>query len=102
MNTEVRIPDEIITSKILLIRGQKVMIDSDIAELYGVTTKRPESTGKYEMKIVFLLTLCLNLPEEENNVRWLHNCNHLKNLKFSSFLPKVFTEHGVHDACKCA
>ena len=32
------IPDEIITSKIYLIRDRKVMLDEDLAELYGVTT----------------------------------------------------------------
>jgi hypothetical protein len=34
------IPDEIITSKIYLIRGQKVMLDRDLAELYGVKSIR--------------------------------------------------------------
>lgn len=34
------IPVESITSRIFLIRGQKVMIDSDLAELYGVKTER--------------------------------------------------------------
>lgn len=33
------VPLEIIEKKILLIRGQKVMIDSDLAGLYGVQTK---------------------------------------------------------------
>ena len=33
-------PIELITSKILFIRGQKVIIDADLAELYGVPTKR--------------------------------------------------------------
>jgi len=33
------IPDEIIMNKILLIRGKKVMIDMDLAELYEVETK---------------------------------------------------------------
>lgn len=33
-------PLEVIERKILLIRGQKVMLDSDLAKLYGVTTKR--------------------------------------------------------------
>jgi len=33
------LPDEIIINKIYLIRGQKVMIDRDLAELYGVATK---------------------------------------------------------------
>jgi len=34
------VPMEVITSKIYLIRGQKVMLDRDLAELYGVETKR--------------------------------------------------------------
>ncbi len=34
------VPVESITSRIFLIRGQKVMIDSDLAELYGVSTSR--------------------------------------------------------------
>ena len=34
------IPDEVIMSKIYLIRGKKVMLDRDLAELYGVETKR--------------------------------------------------------------
>ena len=33
------LPDEIITSKIYVIRGEKVMLDRDLAELYGVDTK---------------------------------------------------------------
>jgi predicted XRE-type DNA-binding protein len=35
-----KIPDTIIINKILHLRGKKVMIDRDLAELYGVTTKR--------------------------------------------------------------
>ena len=38
--TGVAIPDEIVLNKIYLIRGHKVMLDSDLAELYGVETKR--------------------------------------------------------------
>ena len=34
------IPDELVLNKIYLIRGQKVMLDKDLAELYGVETKR--------------------------------------------------------------
>ena len=34
------IPQEVIKQKIYLIRGQKVMMDTDIAQLYGVKTKR--------------------------------------------------------------
>jgi len=39
-NTSSAIPDEIVMSKIYLIRGRKVMLDRDLAELYGVETKR--------------------------------------------------------------
>jgi hypothetical protein len=40
MAKEMAIPDEAIVNKIYLIRGQKVMIDKDLAQLYGVETKR--------------------------------------------------------------
>ncbi|MEA3495941.1 MAG: ORF6N domain-containing protein [Bacteroidota bacterium] len=39
MRTEITIPEEIIMSKIYLIRGQKVMLDRDLSELYEVDTK---------------------------------------------------------------
>lgn len=39
MSQSITIPDEVITNKIYLIRGQKVMIDRDLAEIYGVETK---------------------------------------------------------------
>ncbi len=38
-NNAIAIPEEVIMSKIYLIRGQKVMLDRDLAELYGVETK---------------------------------------------------------------
>ncbi len=40
MSDKISIPDEIITNKIYIIRDQKVMLDRDLAELYGVETKR--------------------------------------------------------------
>ncbi len=39
-SVQILIPEEIVMSKIYLVRGQKVMIDRDLAELYGVKTKR--------------------------------------------------------------
>ncbi len=39
MSAEILIPEEVITSKIFYIRNQKVMLDRDLAELYGVETK---------------------------------------------------------------
>jgi hypothetical protein len=40
MSKSIAVPDEVVISKIYLIRRQKVMIDRDLAELYGVETKR--------------------------------------------------------------
>ncbi len=37
---KIGIPSEIITNKIYFMRNQKVMIDSDLAELYGIETKQ--------------------------------------------------------------
>ena len=40
MNKKITIPDEVIINKIYVIRGQKVMLDRDLAELYDVQTRR--------------------------------------------------------------
>ncbi len=47
---EMMIPDEVIMSKIMVVRGVKVMIDNDLAELYGVTTKRLNEQVKRNIK----------------------------------------------------
>ncbi len=44
------VPIEIIEKKILLIAGQKVMLDSDLAALYGVTTKRLNEQVRRNLK----------------------------------------------------
>jgi len=38
-NNNIMLPDEVITNKIYVIRGEKVMLDRDLAEFYGVETK---------------------------------------------------------------
>lgn len=40
MSNKITIPDEIIIKKIYVIRGQKVMLDRDLAKLFGVETRR--------------------------------------------------------------
>jgi phage regulator Rha-like protein len=87
------IADEIIMNKILIIRNIRVIIDSDMAELYGVTTKRlneavKRNISRFPVDFMFQLTL----REKEDLVA---NCDHLKKLKFSPYLPFVFTEHGA-------
>ena len=93
MVEELIITDEFIMSKILLIRNQKVMIDSDLASLYGVTTKRLNEQVKRNVKR-FPNNFMFQLTETEKEYV-VANCDHLKKLKFSSTLPYVFTEHGT-------
>jgi len=49
-NTSVLIPDEIISNKIFLVRGLKVMLDKDLAELYGVSTGNLNKAVKRNIK----------------------------------------------------
>jgi hypothetical protein len=84
---------EIIESRISLIRGQKVMLDSDLAELYGVTTKRlNEQVKRNRERFPEAFMFQLNSVEKAQVVA---NCDHLSKIKFSATLPYAFTEHGA-------
>jgi hypothetical protein len=88
------VPVEVIEGKIYLIRGQKVMLDSDLAELYGVPTRRlteqvKRNISRFPADFTFQLT-----SEEAKNLR--------SQIAISSsghggrrYLPYVFTEQGV-------
>jgi hypothetical protein len=85
--------DEVVISKILLIRNKKVLIDRDLAELYGISTKRLNEQVKRNNKrfpedFMFQLT-----GKEKEEVVAI--CDHLKTLKYSPNLPYVFTECGA-------
>jgi len=87
------ISQEIIEQKIFMVRGHRVMIDRDLAELYGVRTKVlnqavKRNISRFPLDFMFQLTKI----EKEAVVT---NCDHLKTLKFSTQLPYVFTEQGV-------
>ncbi|MFH2143336.1 MAG: ORF6N domain-containing protein [Bacteroidota bacterium] len=90
---DLMLPDEIILSKIFLIRGERVMIDSDLAELYGVPTKRLNEQVKRNRKR-FPKHFMFELTKEEKE-ELVANCDQLKKIKYSSFLPNVFTHYGV-------
>jgi phage regulator Rha-like protein len=92
-NVSVQITDEAVISKIILIRGAKVMVDKDLAELYGVTTKALNQQVKRN-KDRFPEDFMFQLNQEEKD-EVVAKCDHLKNLKFSPALPNVFTEFGV-------
>lgn len=87
------IASESVAQRILLIRGQKVMLDSDLAELYDVPTKRlneqvKRNADRFPVDFMFRLT-----SDEKAEV--VANCDHLAKLKFSPSLPYAFTEHGA-------
>jgi len=92
-NTKVSIPEEFIIKKIMIVRGVKVMIDSDLAELYGVTTKRLNEQVKRNARR-FPVDFMFQLTEKEKQ-EVVAFCDHLKRIRFSPNLPYVFTEHGA-------
>ena len=87
------IPDEIIMGKIFYIRGHKVMLDSDLAELYGVETKRLKEQVKRNINR-FPERFMFELSRQENELLRSQNAT-LKKGEHSKYLPFVFTEHGI-------
>jgi hypothetical protein len=89
---EVILVDQI-EPRILLIRGERVILDLDLAELYGTATKAfnqavKRNIGRFPGDFRFQLTAA-----EKAEV--VTNCDHLVRLKFSPALPYAFTEHGA-------
>lgn len=82
--------------RILVIRGQKVMIDADLAELYGVPTKALNQAVKRNAER-FPADFMFQLSAVEK-AEVVTNCDHLVRLKFSKALPYAFTEHGAIQA----
>ena len=82
-----------IKQKIHEIRGQKVMLDFDLAELYEVPTKALKQAVRRNIER-FPEDFMFRISKEEKNQIILQFV-HLNNLKFSSVLPMVFTEHGA-------
>ena len=93
MKSESLLPIENITSKIHLIRKEKVMLDSDLATLYGVETRVlnqavRRNRERFPLDFMFQLT----------KVEWgklITNCDNLGARKYSPVPPLVFTEQGV-------
>lgn len=94
-------PLEIIENKIYIIRGQKVMLDKDLAWLYEVETKAlnrvvKRNPERFPEDFMFQLT-----QEEFDNLRCQIGTSSLKSQIATSswggqrYLPYAFTEHGV-------
>lgn len=91
---DIELPE--ITSRIFLIRGHKVMVDKDLARIYGVSTKRlnqqvHRNLQRFPLDFMFQLT-----PEEADSLR-LHfvTLNKSGRGRHRKYLPYVFTEHGA-------
>ena len=83
-----------VENRIITLRNTKVIIDSDVAELYGVQTKEINQAIKNNPeKFPEDYTIELTKVEKTELVK---NFDHLNKLKFSSALPKAFTEKGLY------
>lgn len=93
MNKTDIIPSEIISSKIYLIRGKKVMLDKDLAIMYNVDTKRlkeqvKRNLDRFPSDFMFELT-----SDEFQNLRSQNAIS--SSHGGTRYLPMAFTEHGV-------
>ena len=91
------VPIEQVTGAILVLRGHKVLLDTDLAELYGVTTKRfneqvRRNNERFPADFMFQLT-----AEELASLRSQTATSKAPRLKDSGrrYLPYAFTEHGA-------
>jgi hypothetical protein len=93
--TEMAYTDELVISKIYVIRGQKVMLDQDLAEMYGVATKVLKQAVKrnidrFPEDFMFELT-----KEEFQNWRSQFVTSNSTNKMGLRYAPFAFTEQGV-------
>lgn len=91
---QLMLPDEVIMSKIYFIRGQKVMIDRDLAELYDVETKRLKEAvrrniARFPEDFMFEMT-----NEEFLNWRTQFATSNADKMGLR-YVPFCFTEQGV-------
>ena len=83
-----------VEDKMITLRNQQVILDSDVAELYGVQTKRVnEAVSNNPEKFPEGYVLMLDNQEKAEVVE---NFDHLQSLRFSPQLPKAFTEKGLY------
>jgi len=92
-NTSV-IPDEVVINKIYLIREHKVMLDSDLAELYGVETRRLKEQVRRNL-VRFPPHFMFELSREEYQEILRSQNATLEQGAYSKYLPFAFTEHGL-------
>ena len=92
MTTIIRLED--VEGKIIEIRNHKVLLDSDVAELYGVETRDINKAVKNNPD-KFPKGYILELTKAEKT-EVVENFHHLKSIKYSPALPNAFTEKGLY------
>jgi hypothetical protein len=88
-----QLPGIAIEQRILNMRGHRVVLDADLAEIYGVQTRAlnqavRRNLDRFPDDFMFQLT-----ASEKREV--VTNCDHLSRLRYSPTLPRAFTEHGA-------
>ncbi|MBR3081109.1 MAG: ORF6N domain-containing protein [Prevotella sp.] len=78
---------------IVTVRGEQVLIDQDIARIYGVTTSRLNQQAKRNIAR-FPESFRFQLTKEERD-EVVANCDNLRSLKFYPSLPYAYTEQGI-------
>lgn len=87
-------PVEVLVNKIYWLRGKKVMLDRDLAELYGVKPKRlREQVSRNKDR--FPESFMFQLSETELNSMVSQNATPSNMSYFGGFLPYAFTEHRI-------
>jgi len=94
MSKEITIPEQIITNKIYLIREQKVMLDRDLAELYGVETKVLKQAVRRNIKR-FPEDFMFEMTKEELALWRSQFATTSEDKKGLRYAPFCFTEQGV-------
>lgn len=94
MSKSIAIPDEVVMSKIYLIRNHKVMLDIDLAELYQVETGRLNEQVKRNIER-FPEDFMFQLTDEEWESLRSQNAISKKGRGGRRYAPFAFTEHGV-------
>ena len=87
------VPMERVENRILTIRGHRVMVDTDLAEVYGVPTRAlnqaiKRNAERFPEDFAFRLTV-------KEKTELITNCDRFTRLKHSIVVPLVFTEHGA-------
>ncbi len=93
---DVSVPMEVIKGKIYMIRGQKVLLDSDLADLYGIETKNlnkavKRNLSRFPQDFMFQLT-----SDESTGLRFQIGTSKEAGRGGRRYNPYVFTEQGPH------